>query len=129
MKSPGIRRTVDLLKALAHPARLRILSVLREGELCVCQVQSLLGLAASTVSEHLHELRREGLLEERKDGRWVYYRLAPDPGLEGILQGLWTRLAGERQVALDLAATRALRQVPAELTCARMKACARPPRA
>ena len=68
--------TVDLLKALAHPVRLRILAMLRGGELCLCQMTAVLDLAASTVSAHLGDLKRAGLVEERKDGRWVFHRLA-----------------------------------------------------
>ena len=72
-----LRSTVDLLKALAHPVRLRILVLLREGEMCVCQIKAVVELSNSSVSEHLAELRRVGLLEERKAGRWVYYMLQP----------------------------------------------------
>ena len=128
MTSSSLRPVVDLLKALAHPARLRILSILREGELCVCQVKAVLGLATSTVSEHLNELRRSGLLEERKDGRWVYYTLKPQKGLEAVLDGLWPRLQGDRQVAQDRSATHAIRKVPVEVTCESSKSCAKPNR-
>ena len=128
MASSSLRPAVDLLKALAHPARLRILSILRDGELCVCQVKSVLGLATSTVSEHLNELRRSGLLEERKEGRWVYYALKPQEGLEAVLDGLWPRLEGDRQVTHDRSATHAIRKVPVEVTCERSKSCANPVR-
>lgn len=128
MTSSALRPVVDLLKALAHPARLRILSILRDGELCVCQVKSVLGLATSTVSEHLNELRRAGLLEERKDGRWVYYTLNPQEGLDAVLDGLWPRLEGDRQVTHDRSATLAVRKVPVEVTCESSKSCAKPTR-
>ncbi len=71
-------RAVGAFKALGHPARLRIVAMLREGELCVCQLTAALGLATSTVSGHLAELRRAGLVQEAKEGRWVRYRLSPD---------------------------------------------------
>jgi len=67
---------VHVHKALGHPARLRIVAMLRSGELCACQITAVLQLAPSTVSSHLAELRRAGLLTERKDGRWIHYRLA-----------------------------------------------------
>ena len=54
---------VDAVKALAHPGRLRILAMLRGGDLCVCQLTAVLELAASTVSSHLSDLRRAGLVE------------------------------------------------------------------
>jgi DNA-binding transcriptional ArsR family regulator len=69
------RQFVAAAKALAHPARLRILAMLRPGELCVCQMSTLLQLAASTVSGHLNDLRRSGLVVERKEGKMVYYAL------------------------------------------------------
>jgi DNA-binding transcriptional ArsR family regulator len=48
---------------------------LRNGELCVCQITGLFGLAPSTVSKHLSILFQAGLVESRKDGRWIYYQL------------------------------------------------------
>ena len=66
---------VDAVKALAHPGRLRMLAMLRGGDLCVCQMTAVLELAASTVSSHLSDLRRAGLVTERKSGKWVHYHL------------------------------------------------------
>lgn len=63
-------------KALADETRVRILMALSEGELCVCQIIELLGLAPSTISKHLSLLNQSRLVNGRKDGRWVYYRLA-----------------------------------------------------
>ena len=62
-------------KALADPNRVRILLALRRGELCVCQITELFGLAPSTVSKHLSILHHAGLIQSRKTERWVYYRL------------------------------------------------------
>jgi ArsR family transcriptional regulator len=67
---------MDSLKALGDENRVRILLALQDGELCVCQVIELLGLAASTVSKHLSILRSARLVESRKDGRWMYYQLS-----------------------------------------------------
>ncbi len=66
-----------ITKALADPNRVRILLALRRGELCVCQITELFGLAPSTVSKHLSILHHAGLIQSRKTERWVYYRL-PD---------------------------------------------------
>lgn len=60
---------------MGHPARLRILAMLRGRTLCVCQMTSVLEVASSTVSGHLNELRRSGLVIEDKQGKLVYYRL------------------------------------------------------
>lgn len=71
-----MRTIVNITKALADENRLRVLMALGDGELCVCQIVAMLGLAPSTVSKHMYILRQAGLVEARKDGRWVYYRLA-----------------------------------------------------
>lgn len=65
---------MNITKALADENRIRALMALRNGELCVCQITELFGLAASTVSKHLSILYQAGLVESRKDGRWIYYR-------------------------------------------------------
>ncbi|MFB3881387.1 MAG: ArsR/SmtB family transcription factor [Armatimonadota bacterium] len=67
-----------VLKAASDPNRVRILKMLEGGDLCVCQIVAVLGLAESTVSKHLSLLRAAGLIEERKDGRWVHLRLAQE---------------------------------------------------
>ncbi|KIM00450.1 Arsenical resistance operon repressor [Paramagnetospirillum magnetotacticum MS-1] len=63
-------------KAVADPSRVRILKLLENGELCVCQITTVLDLAPATVSKHLAALKTAGLLQQRRDGKWVYYRLA-----------------------------------------------------
>ena len=64
-----------LTKALSDSNRVRMLLALRHGELCVCQITELFGLATSTVSKHLSVLNQAGLIRSRKTERWVYYRL------------------------------------------------------
>jgi ArsR family transcriptional regulator, arsenate/arsenite/antimonite-responsive transcriptional repressor len=71
----SLRATLRVTKALADAQRLRILMLLRAGELCVCQITEVLALAPSTVSKHLSILAAADLLRCRKDGRWAYYRL------------------------------------------------------
>jgi ArsR family transcriptional regulator len=72
-----MREFMSITRALADPNRVRILLALRRGELCVCQITELFGLAFSTVSKHLSVLHHAGLIQSRKSERWVYYRL-PD---------------------------------------------------
>ncbi|NQT84034.1 winged helix-turn-helix transcriptional regulator [bacterium] len=81
-----------LTKALSDANRVRILKLLEEQELCVCQIIAVIGNAPSTVSKHLSILRNAGLVEGRKDGRWVYYRLPnrrENQAVQPILR--WTR--------------------------------------
>jgi len=63
--------------AFADRTRLRILSLLRCGELCVCDLVRVIGAPQPTVSRHLAYLRRSGLVIARKEGLWMYYRLMP----------------------------------------------------
>jgi ArsR family transcriptional regulator len=108
---------VAVFKALSHPARLRILAMLRGGELCVCQITAVLGAAPSTVSAHLAELRRAGLVAERKDGRWVHCSLADDEAARSHLAGTWEMIDGDPQVAADADLLSRLRYIPAEEVC------------
>src|ERR1017187_568951 len=70
-----MRAFMTITKALSDPNRVRILLALRRGELCVCQITELFGLASSTISKHLSVLHHAGLILSRKSERWVYYRL------------------------------------------------------
>lgn len=71
-----MRDLINITKALADENRIRVLLALRGGELCACQITELFGLAPSTMSKHLSLLYQAGLVESRKEGRWVYFRLA-----------------------------------------------------
>ena len=66
-------------RAVSDRNRIRILKMLEPGELCVCQITAILGLAPASASKHLSLLRMAGLLAHRKEGRWVYYRLSAHP--------------------------------------------------
>jgi ArsR family transcriptional regulator len=105
-----LARLVRTHKAIAHPVRLRLLAMLRSGPLCVCQMTLVVGLAASTVSEHLSELREAGLVLERRVARWVEYRLSPC-----AIQSLETFCAAlddDREVHADAVRVEELRKVP-----------------
>jgi DNA-binding transcriptional ArsR family regulator len=64
-----------LFKALTHPARLQILEILREGEQCVCHMEAQLGYRQAYISQHLMVLREAGLVEDRRDGWNIFYRV------------------------------------------------------
>jgi len=78
------------LKALSDPTRVRVLGLLRAGEVCVCHIHESLGLTQPKVSRHLAYLRRAGLVETSKRGLWVYYRLAPhaDPLIQSVVDAV-----------------------------------------
>ena len=75
-----MREFMAITKALADENRVSMLLALEGGELCVCQITELFGLAASTISKHLSILYQAGLVDSRKDGRWIYYSL-PGKGI------------------------------------------------
>lgn len=73
--------------ALSDPTRVEILERLRGGERCVCELTGALDAAQSRLSFHLRTLREAGLVADRREGRWVYYRLVPE-ALEGLSEAL-----------------------------------------
>jgi len=115
--APLVRLTA-LAKGLAHPTRLRLLGLLAGGELCVCQLIAVLGLAPSTVSAHLTELKRGALLAERKAGKLVFYRWADGPGAAALLPPLQALLAADPTVAADARLARSLRRIGVAKLCA-----------
>lgn len=89
------------LKALADPARLRILSLIAAqpgSEACVCHLTEPIGLSQPTTTHHLQVLHAAGILEREKRGTWVYYRLVPER-LEAVRAALATRPPRKRAVA------------------------------
>ena len=64
-----------IIKAMAHPSRLFIIEELTRGERCVCELRDAIGADISTVSKHLSILKSAGLVADRKDGLWMFYRL------------------------------------------------------
>lgn len=73
-----MKKTAQSFKALSDETRLRILGLLLNGELCVCELMAILNLPQSTVSRHLAYLRNSGLVSDRRRGTWMHYRLADD---------------------------------------------------
>lgn len=108
---------VEVSRALGHPARLRTVAMLRTGELCVCQIKEVLQLAQSTVSSHLRELRRAGLITERKDGRWVYFELSAGADVKPWLDAALGAAAGDPQIEADGLMVEELRRLPVEDLC------------
>ena len=80
----------EFFKALADATRLRILGLLLTGEVCVCHIHESLKIPQPKASRHLAYLRRAGLVDTRRDGLWIHYRLADlsDPVLEAISQAV-----------------------------------------
>jgi DNA-binding transcriptional ArsR family regulator len=71
-----LQQYIEVFKALADKNRARILKMLEEQELCVCQIMTVIGLKQSTISKHLSVLKKAGLVESRRNGTWMYYGLS-----------------------------------------------------
>jgi DNA-binding transcriptional ArsR family regulator len=83
-----LKELAELLGALAHPHRTRIIIELREGELDVNSIQAMLGISHSGVSQNLSVLRAHHIVKERRDGRHVYYSLTRPALADWLIQGL-----------------------------------------
>jgi len=94
-----LSRAAELFHALSDPTRLSVLEMLREGEHCVCDLQSALDAAQSRLSFHLKVLKSAGLVTDRKEGRWSYYTLVPDALAEAhdVVRALATERPSSRK--------------------------------
>jgi DNA-binding transcriptional ArsR family regulator len=118
-RSDIFRDFIAIAKALGDENRVRVLMLLRSGELCLCQIIEMLQLAPSTVSKHMAILHQAGLVEGRKQGRWIYYRLPPAeaPGVVGqTMRWVQMCLGEDKRIAEDFQRLKAVRKIePAEL--------------
>ena len=87
-KVKDLEALTTVYAALADPTRLRILSLLGDGEICVCHLHASLDVPQPTASRHLAYLRKSGLVEARRDGVWMHYKLAPidSPVVESVVK-------------------------------------------
>lgn len=107
-------------KAVADPSRTRILKLLDGGELCVCQITAVLDLAPGTVSKHLAALKTAGLLQQRRDGKWVYYRLAErtlNPYAQPFISLVLQSLKDDPTVVEDRRILALVNAVPVQVLC------------
>lgn len=121
-----MRQLLAITKALADENRLRALGLLRDRELCLCQIVEVLGLAPSTVSRHMSLLHAARLVESRKEGRWAYFRLAdeaaPAESRDAVALVLGA-LERDKQSRADQRALRAALKVKPEELCRRQSSC------
>jgi ArsR family transcriptional regulator len=89
--------------ALADPTRRRILGLVAAGEVCVCHIHEALDVPQPTASRHLAHLRKAGLVETRRDGLWVHYRLATleDPAISGVVRATLAALSANGEAVDD----------------------------
>jgi len=95
---------INITKALSDENRVRALMMLCDGELCVCQLIKMLGLAPSTVSKHMSILRQARMVQARKEGKWMYYRLPDGDAPQCVLQAVqWMQnaVSEDKQIVAD----------------------------
>ena len=100
--TPATRDLLIPLKALADETRLRIFTLLTRQELCVCEIEDMLNLSQSLVSNHLAVLRQAGLVKARRDAedaRWIFYRA--DPEAAAALREKWAALLDVKPAPVD----------------------------
>lgn len=111
---------LNITKALAEENRVRILLALQVEELCVCQIIELLELAPSTVSKHMSVLRQARLVDSRKDGRWMYYRLADSNAPRVVSEAIaWVKksLSSNERIRQDAIKLKEILKIDREVLC------------
>lgn len=94
-----------IFRSLSDTTRLRLLNLLSAGEVCVCQLGEVLDLAQPKVSRHLAYLKRAGLVEARREGKWIHYRWRSNlsPIVGNIMDGVRDYLAKDKAMRLERA--------------------------
>lgn len=126
-------KLLKVYQCLCDPTRLRILNLLRDGELCVCHIQEILGESQVKVSKHLAYLRAHGMAEARREGNWMVYRLPrrPSGGVSANLACLQDCIREVRVFGRDSARLRSLKakfEQSSPICCAPVTGVAKPSR-
>ena len=103
----GAQKISAVIKTISPATRLAILLAIGNGEACVCHLEAVLGKRQAYISQHLMALRRAGILLDRRDGRFVYYRIA-DPAVLELIRDA-RRLAG---VEIDMPSIKTICECP-----------------
>jgi len=121
-----MREFMAVLRALADENRVRAVAALQGRELRVCQIVELLGLANSTVSKHMAILKQARLVDSRKDGRWIYYRLTDEEVLPEAAEAtelLIRSLARDDTIREDARRLKEILKIDPEELCRRQSSC------
>ena len=97
----SLLENVQMFKALGDETRLRILGLLRQGELCVCDIMEVLNLPQSTASRHLAYLKNSKLVCGTRRGKWMYYQLDASITDDSVRQHIMQHLAGLVEIQAD----------------------------
>jgi ArsR family transcriptional regulator len=93
----------QMFAALSDPTRLRLLNLMRDGEVCVCDFVEILGQSQPKISRHLAYLRRAGIVCARREGKWMHYRIEhpADAGAAAILEATLASFETKREMRAD----------------------------
>lgn len=99
-----VRPFSRLYRALSDETRVRMVALLNHGELCVCHIENALAMSQPNVSRHLGILKNAGIVDTRRDGSWVYYRLVEQetPELQAAIDAIGTAFGSQRLIRSDL---------------------------
>ncbi|MEI6891752.1 MAG: metalloregulator ArsR/SmtB family transcription factor [Pontiella sp.] len=113
-----MENTLDILKALSDKNRARVIAALGNyNELCACQITELLQVSGATASRHMGILQNAGLVESRKEGRWVYFRQTKPAGSELLFQWLEKEYANTAEQNADVQALKKIVGITREDLC------------
>ena len=121
-----MRNFITVIKALADESRARIVMALAGRELCVCQIVELLELAPSTVSKHVSVLKQARLVDSRKQGRWIFCRLADEevpPEAREATDLVRRLLSQDPQIQQDAGRLDEILKIDPEELCRRQNQC------
>jgi len=117
-----MNKALSLFKALSDRNRLRVIAALMfYPELCACQITELLKVTGATVSRHLGILVSTGLLDSRKDGRWVYYTLKKTDEFKVIMRWIKTEFGESELIHKDMKAVKEITNLDVEDLCRRQR--------
>ena len=113
VRKSHMKEFIKVMKALSDPNRVKLLKILQERALCVCEIRAVLGIAQPTVSKHLKVLEDAGLVKHEKDGLWVNYSLTDgrdSPYAASLLGNLKHWLAGDAEIRTMVANLSAIKR-------------------
>lgn len=117
-----MKKIVTLFKALSDPNRFRIVAALMHTpELCACQVTELLDITGASVSRHLSILTASTLLKNRKQGRWIFFRLNQTKAVQPLMEWVNQQLNHDRQIQKDRQALEEILSVDPEEICRKQR--------
>lgn len=97
-----MEKLIDVLKALSDETRLRILNLLYEKELCVCDIMEILQITQAKASRHLIYLKNSGIVKDRKYAQWVYYSMSKDEQMKFIDSLVYDNLRNIELYKMDM---------------------------